>query len=128
VLNGFMFVEIVAAYFVLRYLLHWLAGAALGILFISVCAIQGVWWPLIGFVILTLIIGSLIKLACRLCGWTPRPAEKSVEELCAEARRIHEQAQGFTFSDNSYGNSVSRGGLHADYGDRLDRTRRWASR
>jgi hypothetical protein len=126
VLNGFMFVEIVAAYFVLRYLLHWLAGAALGILFIIVCAIQGVWWPVVLCAIVFVVVGLGIKLVCRLCGWTPPQAEQSVDELCREAMRIHEHAQGY--SHNSYGNPVSRDGLRADFGARLDRNRRWSTR
>jgi hypothetical protein len=97
-------IEAVAAVFVFRWAMHWLAGAALGILFVIVCALQGVWWPLALLIVGIAVVVGIVRRVARVD--TP-------------ARQVGDLGAEYSFAPS---------GLRADFGARLDRSRRWASR
>jgi hypothetical protein len=102
-----MFVEIVAGYLVLRYAIHWLAGAALGVIFVIAAAYAGIWWPLAFLIVGIAIVVWIIRRVAR-------------ED--APARQVGDLATGYSF-DSRDSNS-----LRADFGARLERTRRWSQK
>jgi hypothetical protein len=98
-------IELVAAVFILRWAIHWLVGAGMALVLVVALAVQGVWLPLAFLVVVVALMVGIIRRIARVD--TP-------------ARRVGDLATGYRFDAPS--------GLRAVYGDRLDRTRRWASR
>jgi hypothetical protein len=102
--------EAVAAVFILRWAIHWLAGVVLGLILVVALAVQGIWGPLAFLVAVVALVVWIIRRVAR---------------LDSPVRPVRDLAAGYS-SDNGYHNS--RGGLRADFGARLDRNRRWSTR